>query len=901
MSDNTTNTEDYNDQVNANASISAFTSALWFNVVVAAAVFIAFCIVRHWNRKIYQPRTYLVQEDIRSPELPKGIFSWITTSLAVKDHVLADRIGLDSYMFLRFLRMSAILFFGFTIVAIPVLIPLNVINGAGEEGLKAMTIGNVKEGWRIWFHLFLTIFFCGATVFMLWKEMLEYTRRRHAYLLSSKHASAPQSTTILVTAIPKGLHSEEALFNIFNRFPGGVRSIWINRDPEELIKLCEERDQVTLKLEAAEYTYVQSAYGKPSKNGPAIKEPERPIGRTSAIPFVGPKVDLIDFYSKKLSELNMEINKARQKKTVNSQNSAFIRFHTQFGAHSAVQTVVHPTPFTMAPMYAEISPLDVAWDNMNLSNIQRKGRSMISLVLATALALLWSIPVVFVSSIANIDSLVKILPFLAFLNDIDESVKGIIQGILPPLFMAILMALLPIILTQLSKFEGHSRYSSITMGVMSKYFVFLVINVLLISTLAGGFFSTWSQVKGQGFSPIEIINILSIKLPQVSTFFVTYALLQGLVGPMLLLLQIAPLVLNYVFTILLAKNPRQIWNVQGRLSSVNFGTTFPPQLLMFSIGIIYSTIAPLILPFVTFYFAMYYFSYRHMFLYVFKQPVESGGLAFPLAVKQAFTGIFIFEIVVFGIFLAKLADNDVLPQVIILLLLIIVTIYTYFNLGDAFSPLVTYLPVALFSKDLQVDDDGIVHDGSQDDSRNKDNENVPNEKRAMTTMDVVHIQEPVPERTFGKQEFDEAEVSSQLAAFPTPNPSLLDSTSISRQSANHNNLERIDSRRNRPVSYAPSIGQNDDVDIQHNNEDPILLLLQEQAYCHPAFYSPQTPIWLPLDERGLVSQEITRLAEMGIVVSTNGAHLDPATGKSSISGIVFAPGEESQYRLERGE
>lgn len=64
---------------------------------------------------------------------------------------------------------------------------------------------------------------------MLWREMYEYTRRRHAYLLSDKHAKTPQSSTILITAIPKGLNSEEALFNIFKRFEGGPKKIWLNK------------------------------------------------------------------------------------------------------------------------------------------------------------------------------------------------------------------------------------------------------------------------------------------------------------------------------------------------------------------------------------------------------------------------------------------------------------------------------------------------------------------------------------------------------------------------------------------------------------------------------------------------------------------------------------------------
>ncbi|KAF9999923.1 hypothetical protein BGZ79_006483 [Entomortierella chlamydospora] len=874
---------------NIDPSTRTFTSALAFNAAVAAAIFIAFCIVRNWNKKVYQPRTYLVKED------------WITASFSIPDNVLVDRIGLDAYMFLRFNRMSAVLFFGFTLLGVPILIPLNVANGGNQVGLNAMTIANVVSSWRLWFHLALTVIFSGATVFMLWREMLEYTRRRHAYLLSAEHAKTPQSTTILVTAIPDGLHSEEILFDIFNRFPGGVRSIWLNRDPKVLIDLCQERDEVALKLEAAEYSYIRSAYVV-SKKGTTVQDPKRPIGRTSKIPFVGPKVDLIEFYSKRLEELNKDIEEIRQKETVSSLNSAFIRFHTQFGAHSAVQTVVHPTPFRMAPMFAEISPLDVVWDNMNLNTISRKVRYLISTTLATGLALTWSIPVATVSSIANLASIINITHF-EFLNNLPDWIVPVIQGILPPLFMGILMALLPIILFLLSKFEGHVRYSSISIAVMSKYYVFLVVNVLLISTFAGGIFKTIADVKGQGFQPIQIMTMIANSLPPVSTFFVTYAMLQGFSGPVMELLQATPLVLNYVFTILLARSPREVWNVQGRLGNVEYGIIFPPQTLMFAVGMLYSTLAPLVLPFVSFYFALFYFVYRHNFLYIYKQPFETGGLTFPLAIKQAYTGLFIFQVTIICFFVIR-ADASLLPHIIIMLITLIATILSYTNLNEAFNPLVTFLPVALFSKELQINRDGVVSDGSEI-ARIHDNETGLGDKR-LTTMDSLptkdHSSEKASLAVMGaKQEYDETgEVSSQLAGVPTPNPSMLDSNSLSPQSRRPVGVTRINSQKDRPVSFVAS-SFHEDVDTEHADEDPELRRLQEQAYCHPATYSPQVPIWLPLDQNGLVTAEINRLASMGITVATTGAGLDPTTGKTHVSGIVFAPGEETTYRLERGE
>ncbi|KAF9540836.1 hypothetical protein EC957_003699 [Mortierella hygrophila] len=905
------------EQTSQDASVATFVSALLFNGAVGIAIYFAFSIIRNWNKRVYQPRTYLVNEEIRSPELEGGLLKWIDASMRVHDNQLVDRIGLDAYVFLRFLRMSAILFSGFTLIGIPILIPLNVINGVDSRpgpggqlpnqtpSLTRLAIGNVADGWRLWFHLALTALFSGATIYMLWMEMQEYTRRRHAYLMSEKHAKTPQSTTILVTAIPKGLNTEKALFEIFNRFPGGVRSIWLNKNPSELIKLCEERDEIALKLEAAEYNYVQSAYNQKAKKDIDADEPVRPIGRTSAVPLVGPKVDLIEVYSQRLSELNRLIAEGRKAGASSTLNSAFIRFHNQFAAHSAVQTVVHPTPFRMAPMFVEVSPLDVVWEHLNLDTVNKKGRHMIATAAASALILLWTFPVLFVTGIANLDALIKLLPFLKFLNDLPNSIIGIIQGILPPLFLAILMAVLPIILTAMSKFEGHVRQSAITLAVMKKYYFFLVVNVLLLTSLGNGVIPTLQKLikpaggSGIQFSPMDVISILASTLPAASTFFVTYALLQGLTGPAKELLQIAPLVLNYLFTKVLAKSPRQIWNVQGRLSSVNYGTLFPPQVLMFSIGMLYSTIAPIILPVVAFYFTMFYFVYRHQFLYVYYTPVETGGLAFPVAVKQAFTGIFIFQTTIFGIFLLKQSDLDVIPHLIILILLIFVTAMSFSNMKEAFDPLVTFLPVALFSKDLKVNRAGYVTDGSEEKPApgETNDEELAGDSESGHALALTHlprINEPTSEKAHlngggEKQEYDEvATVSSQLPGVPTPNPSL--------HGAAASSLSQTTSQQQQQLQMQQEMLPEEPVSA----EEAELLRLQEQAYCHPSLYSQQVPIWLPHDERGVVDDEITRLSAMNIVVATTGADMDPATGKTHVSGIIFAPGEETRYRLERG-
>ena len=50
-----------------------------------------------------------------------------------------------------------------------------------------------------------------------------------------------------------------------------------------------------------------------------------------------------------------------------------------------------------------------------------------------------------------------------------------LQGILPPVLLAVLMMLLPIILRLLAKFEGIPKYTGLELSLMTRYFLFLFV------------------------------------------------------------------------------------------------------------------------------------------------------------------------------------------------------------------------------------------------------------------------------------------------------------------------------------------------------------------------------------------------------------------------------------------
>ncbi|RUS15237.1 hypothetical protein BC937DRAFT_92715, partial [Endogone sp. FLAS-F59071] len=83
-----------------------------------------------------------------------------------------------------------------------------------------------------------------------------------------------------------------------------------------------------------------------------------------------------------------------------------------------------------------------------------------------------------------------------------------------------------------------------------------IVNVLLVVTVAGTIFSSIQLVIN---NPTDTILILATSLPTVSTFFINYLLLQGLIGSAIELTQAYRLLWNIVIVRWFAKTPRQLF------------------------------------------------------------------------------------------------------------------------------------------------------------------------------------------------------------------------------------------------------------------------------------------------------------------------------------------------------
>ncbi|KAJ2702937.1 phosphate metabolism protein 7 [Coemansia sp. IMI 203386] len=689
MADNTEDTSKSDDT-------STFVSSLVFNVAVAAAIIAAFCILRPRFKRVYAPRTYAVAKGKRSPPIGASLFAWFSKIMEVRDDEIIARVGLDTYMFLRYMRSMFIIFTVLSILSAVTILPVNITGGGDAEGINILTMSNLpRKSPKLWVHLVFFMLFVIWVMYNIFGELSVYTRLRLWWLTSPKHSSKVGASTIMVSTLPEGLLSrDDKIRKMFDIFPGGVRQVIVNRDCSDLADKVKTRDKYALKLEKLLTAYsvgCEKAHKKAQKKGAAYAEPKRPMMRESSIPLKGPKVDAIEFLSTEIAKLNQQIAEGTGDETqYKRQSSAFVLFRKQIAAHMSAQTVLDYKPFSMNSVSLDVNPDDIIWSNLNMNPYDRRIRGYISFAATVGLVVVWTLLTTAVSALVSVKNLKKI-PGLK--NMPDSKWFGIFTGIVPSVVLAVLIALLPIILRLLLRLEGTPRVSEVNLRLLHRFYFFQVWNVYLVTILSTTILTTAAEVVKH---PEMIVDVIALNVPNSANPIITYVLLLAFTGAAKEILQIARLVMRYIMPMLFAKTPRSIAKAEEP-AEFDWATSIPTHSLIFLMGFSYSFIAPLVNCFVAVYFGLFYVVYRYQFLYVYNDANwVTGGLSFPKSIAQMMVGVYISEVYMLLLMIARI-DSDAKANSIIRIvfsaLILAGTIGTHLYINDAYMPIINYLPV----------------------------------------------------------------------------------------------------------------------------------------------------------------------------------------------------------------
>ncbi|RDA84710.1 hypothetical protein CP532_2764 [Ophiocordyceps camponoti-leonardi (nom. inval.)] len=677
-------------------------------VLVPSIAFILFFLFfRRSQRRFYAPRTYLgsLPHNERSPDLPGGWFNWIGPFSKIPDVYALTHQGLDAYLFLRYLRVATVIALVSLCITWPILFPINATGGGNNEQLEILSYSNIaiRNNNRLYAHAFVAWLVYGFVMYMIMRECIFYINLRQAYLLTPQYSRRISSRTVLFTAVPSDFLNESRIRSMFNNT---VRRVWIAGNSDKLEELVEERDDAAMKLEKAQVKLIKmvnKARVKDAKKGTAapaddvdatdniaaryVPDKKRPSHRTGPLGLVGKKVDTIDWCRQELRRLIPEADRGQDEwRAGNFQtvNAIFVEFETQADAQAAYQTLTHHRALRMCPKVIGVKPSEVVWKSLSIPWWQVIVRRYAVYAFITALIVFWAIPVAIIGLITQVKTLMT-LPGLHWLGQIPGPILGVVSGLLPAVAMSIVLSLVPVLMRWCAKLAGAPTLSRAELFTQNAYFAFQVIQLFLVQTVfSSGIAAMTSIVK----DPTSVFSTLGKQLPTSSNFYISYFIVQGLTIATGVVTQVVGLIIFRVLYKFLATTPRAMYTKWTTLTPVLWGSLMPVYTNIVVISIIFSVIAPLMLFWSTLALALFHVAYRYNVLFVSQTAVDTQGLIYPRALKQLFTGVYLAEICMIGLFAVTKAIGPLVLMVIFLIFTILFQITLFKNL----DPLMYGLP-----------------------------------------------------------------------------------------------------------------------------------------------------------------------------------------------------------------
>lgn len=616
-----------------NSDDQKFFVAFIINLILAIVFLALFVVCRLLFPKVYQPRCD--ESKNAPPAPPRSLFGWVGTTIRYSDEEVFRTHGLDAMMFLKFVKMMLYIVI---IVSIYGFVVLFAVNATGENtknrssllyvnGLNSLTMSGVSEGsHRLVAHIF-SVIFNTVTIFYFTYQMY-----RTYMLYRFRFKSSPdriENFSIMIREVPTTV-TDETLHNFFDRlFPGKVLSVIRAYSTAKLAKKIEKRDDQLREVEKAYAIYRQTG--------------KRPTKKDKIL--VGKVLDSIDFHTKKFNKFTEEAV-AMQKHAWPRSYVVFVVFKDRESAAQCSQILLDGENTLMPEPAPE--PRDLIWKHFNIGHHQYMIRKLVINVFFFFLIFFYTIPVSFVSGLSNLDNLSKLGPFkfLVKLIELNGVINGFVQGFLPTLALTIFFALLLTIITFAVTQMGVYTQSKISRAVMTKYFAFQVFNVLLVYTISGAVFNVLNKIID---NPSDLVNILATSLPQQSGFFINYVMLLSLSGQTQNLWNPGFLVVRWIKQKFLCKTAREFKETDNP-GPFNFAQSYTNHLLVFTILVTYSTLAPFIMVWGILYFCMAYVSNKYNILYVNFPQFEGGGIHWLEVFNRIIAGTFLYQLVLVGVF-----------------------------------------------------------------------------------------------------------------------------------------------------------------------------------------------------------------------------------------------------------
>ncbi len=653
---------------------------LGIGVGILLTVCVLFDILRYFFPKIYFYREEagkLPENDdydgvpMYCPPRPSNMpFGWVKPVLWYDEATFIKTHGLDAVMYIRWLRIQALMFSILSVYVLLVLIPLystssNVIldkktnRRAKVVGVQKLSLTNVKaQDNRLWGTLISELVVIALVGFFVRKEMHVHKTYRLAYRADSLRN--PSNYAIMVLDVPPEHRTKDAIRRFFVRcLPGEVAEVHHIRDAEYLVIGKNKIISAVRAREKAQWRLIRATNKHPEGNHEKLEQAVLDAVKAQGVA------------ERELEEMFEDLDD-----WCPLTHAAIVVFYSKRAATVAASTPLWNNASEWKVERAA-EPKAVNWNRIEITSHTSLIRSLSTLLVVTAFTAFWFIPITGIQWLSNLEDLSKTRG-LEFLKDIVNSrsvatqnfVRSV-EGVLPPLILFGLLQLIPMLFRFVIGFERIADKGRFESKIKLHLFVFYVASNFFFVVITG---SVLAKLAEMIEDPRKIMTLLGESVPDQSTFLMKYMLINSFLGSAIGLLNIGRLIFRPIL-MMGARTTRAKRGADAIFSEYPFCKMFALTQMISLIAIVYSTIAPLICVVAAIYFSIAYVTNKFIIMYSHRPFFEAGGHMYPSAWYSVLIALWMHQVVLVGVFTLKKALAQAIIAVLSISITFAITLY----------------------------------------------------------------------------------------------------------------------------------------------------------------------------------------------------------------------------------
>eukprot|EP00930_Biecheleria_cincta_P039024 TRINITY_DN26835_c0_g1_i1.p1 TRINITY_DN26835_c0_g1~~TRINITY_DN26835_c0_g1_i1.p1 ORF type:complete len:814 (+),score=94.06 TRINITY_DN26835_c0_g1_i1:68-2443(+) len=628
---------------------------------LAAAVTVLLLLVR---TKRGQKALVPLKTDQRMTGMPT---EWFREAYAIK---IEEGISIDGVVLIR-LCLLGLKFSVFGTIMACFLIPLYVYGGGGDDGIMTLSISNLRElgifidrpPKRFWGVIVVAWLTTGNFIWLMRAEWRHFIALRHRHFTNRANgkmgASARQAQySLMIERVAPDQRNLEEMTDVLSKlFPDGVRYVWLQPDTiglyhlkslkeagdticvfrccqhrmhEQMSHLVKLERRIALRARRAESLLQDVATDGQVANIVNVMGVNRWGGGTSAV-TAQPVPQAVE-----------------QDPELTSTGTSFVTLSYVRDRVVAEQAVLFDGENKdLSGMIVSPAPeaRDLVWENVCVPHDSIRKRIWLGNAICFMGMLLWSVPVSGIQVIASVKTLEHVPGLVPWLHEHIPTLFGLMVSYFPVLALLVLLTLLPYVLRFVGlRVESRKTNTDIVYSILWRNFAFQLITLWLTvfsSSLLDSVGAIWEH-------PNCMYYILGASIPKVSVYFIQFVVARTGISLPLLLLRVSSL-----FKLLTSPD-------EAEPVYCYFDTQITNVCIVFVLGLMYSVVAPIIMPVCIVYFGLASVVFKWLFVHVYSSEFDLEGRAWFVAFRGLIVGSLFGNIALCGLAVVNCGANT--PQ-----------------------------------------------------------------------------------------------------------------------------------------------------------------------------------------------------------------------------------------------